>query len=167
VIDALVQALIALLTVWITPDGKHVLVAHARRAGGQDYVTELARGTLEAAEAHEIDPYLLVALAHEESGLSRYAVQRNTRAWGLYQLHPRSRWYRHARKACDKSPSQCVRAQLEHGARAFRYALDACRLSEIHGVFFHRSGRCAVERARDRRVLVLRDRLRSQGESGT
>lgn len=159
-ITHLVAALISLLTVWTTREGQVVLVAHARRAGGEAYVAELARGTLEVAAAHDIDPYLLVALAHEESGLSRYAVQPETKAWGLYQLHPRSRWYRHARAECDQSPSRCVRAQLEHGGHAVRYALEACRLSEIHGVFFHRSGRCAGERPRDRRVLALRDRLK-------
>jgi hypothetical protein len=162
--SALVAALLALLTVWTTPDGSPVLVAHARRAGGEAYVTELAQDTLEVAAAKGIDPYLLVALAHEESGLSRYAVQPRTHAWGLYQLHPRSRWHRRARAACKASPSQCVRAQIEQGAVAFRYALDACRLSEIHGVFFHRAGRCKGARPRDLRVMALRDRLRSRSD---
>lgn len=165
--SALVAALLALLTVWHTPDGRAVLIAHARRAGGQAYITELARGTLQIAASLDLDPYLLLALAHEESGLSRYAVQVRTRAWGLYQLHPRSRWSRRARATCKATPSQCVRAQIEQGAVAFRYALDACRLSEIHGVFFHRAGRCAGARPRDLRVMALRDRLRSQGEAGT
>jgi hypothetical protein len=160
-----IAAIISLLTVWTTPDGEHVLVAHARQAGGDAYVTELAHGTIEVAAAHEIDPYLFLALAHEESGLSRYAVQPRTKSWGLYQLHPRSRWHRKARAACDRNPRRCVRAQLEQGAVAFRYALDACDLSPIHGVFFHRSGRCSGERARDRRVLALAERLRNGSQS--
>jgi hypothetical protein len=162
----LIAALLALLTVWTTRDGEAVLIAHVRRAGGEPYVVELAQTTLEVARAYDLDPYLLLALAHEESGLSRYAVQPETQAWGLYQLHPRSRWHRRARAACDASPSKCVRAQIEQGAVAFRYALDACQLSEIHGVFFHRSGRCAGARPRDVRVMALRDRLRSHGHEG-
>lgn len=150
----------SLLTIWHAPDGP-VLVRHARRSGGSEYVQALATAAEDASRAYRLDPLLLVTLAHQESGLDWQAVQSRTRARGLLQLMPRSTWGIAAARACRAGKDACVRAQMFEGARALRYALDACRASEIHAITFHRFGQCGrVIRWRERRVIVLRNRMR-------
>lgn len=157
----LAAAIAALLTVWTAPSGP-VLVQHARRSGGSAYVAELAAAAEHAARLHGVDAYLLVALSYHESSLNWRAVEPSTGARGLLQLMPRSRWGRAAQRACrGQRAAACIRAQFEQGARALRYGVEACSLSELHGVAFHRFGDCFPVRWRESAVLALRDRIRT------
>lgn len=157
---ALVLVISSLLTIWTQPDGTPIYVQHARRHGNEEHIRELARETLWAERRYGIGRYLLVSLAYHESGLNPDASNPVVGAWGLFALHPRSRWGRRAAEVCERSPEDCLHAQFVEGVRAFRYALEVCE-GELEAVSFHRSGRCDLDRARERVVLELRDRLRA------
>jgi len=161
---ALALAISTLLTIWVTPAGEAIYVAHARRAGGVDRVNELAAAIDAGARLTGQDPWLLAALAYHESGLNPEAVQPRTRAWGLLQLHPKGRASRRAMRYCRRrSDADCIAAQVLFGALLFRRGLEACARGLVGALSFHRFGRCDRDRDRERAVLALRDQMIARG----
>ncbi len=147
--------LLGLLTVHVAPSGP-IYVAHARHQplGAVPYVELVIEKSYEAAIAHDVDPMLLLALVHGESAFNDRAVEPTSGAKGLLQLLPSSKWQRAVERDCKGATrSECVAAQLMHGAAALRYALDACE-TEHAAIGFFRAG-CCLEGPRGRRVIEL------------
>ena len=86
---ALARALDARLTVWRS-GGRRVYVGHCRRArvACRARVVALARVRARAGVRHDVDPFLLAAMALRESGLNPFA-EGAAGERGIVQLHPR------------------------------------------------------------------------------
>ncbi len=119
----------------------------------------------EAAEDHNVDPWLLLAIAVRESGLHPHA-EGSIGERGLVQLHPRGvgrrvpfvrndQYFRQCRVRRDG----CQREVLQEGASHLRGWIDRCG-SEASALGGYNRGRCGVT-SYSRRVLAERERLRN------
>lgn len=135
-------------------------VLHCRRAHGgcAARVRRMAAIFVRAGAAHDIDPWLLVALALRESGGNPDAIgARGER--GLMQLHPGSRAGRDAARLCRVRPDACSAILVDGAARVLRASIDRCGSVES-GLVRYRTGHCGEPDAYARSVLARRDRLR-------
>jgi len=161
----LAQDLSRRLTVWTRPDGTPVHVAYCRGAPGgcETRIEALSRELVDAADAHDLDPYLLAAVAIRESGLDPAAIGPSGEG-GIVQLHPQGvgagvRYVRSAayRARCERRPDACQAEVLEVGAAHLAEAIEGCGGVEA-GLGAYNRGRCG-ETAYSRRVLAERERL--------
>lgn len=167
----LVRALERRLTVWTRPDGTPVFARSCRNGpvDCRERIAVLAGLIQEAAERHDLDPWLFAALAVRESGLNPAAIGRRGEA-GIVQLHPRGvgrevRYVQDAsyREACQERVDACQRPVLDEGARALSGAIRDCG-GVISGLGKYASGRCVPGASYVRGVIDERDRLRSLAE---
>jgi hypothetical protein len=119
----------------------------------------------QAAVAHEMDPWLLVAMAVRESGLYPHA-EGAIGERGLVQLHPRGigarvRFVRNNQyfRQCRARPDGCQAEVLDEGAEHFQGWLARCG-SEASALGGYNRGRCGVT-GYSRRVLRVRESLRN------
>lgn len=128
-----------------------------------------ARLFVEAGEIHQVDPWLLAAVASRESGLNPWASGAAGEV-GLMQLHPRgigrelaARFARApVRARCDSRADACQRPVIDRGAAALRRALERCG-AEMAGLSAHNTGRCDSEAGAEyaRRALRRREQLQA------
>jgi len=166
-VAAITRAFIARLTVWTRPDGTRVLSRRCRE-GPVDCEARLrtfARLIVRTARRHELDPYLLAALAMRESGLNPASLGARGEA-GIVQLHPRGagRDMRYVndsgyREACQAQLDACQAPVLERGATYLAAAIEDCGGLEA-GLGKYASGRCTTRGVHPRRVLEERQQLR-------
>lgn len=152
---ALTSALLAHLTL-----GSGHAVAHCRRAYGgcAARARRMADLFIRAARDHDVDVWLLVALATRESGLNPDAVGARGEL-GLMQLHPQSRAGRLAARLCAETPRHCPAILVDGAARVLRASIDRCGDVERGLVLYH-TGRCGEPDAYVRSVIARRDRMR-------
>lgn len=145
----------AILSLLLLPNGHPV--AHARHyvGGAREKASTLAEHVDQAAKAYDIDPLLLVALAHSETGLDGTRVGELGEV-GLMQFMPHSRAGRAYARAQGSQPERDGVAIIL-GAEALREGLRACG-SEAAAIGHYKSGRCQVG-PRARAVIALRNRL--------
>ena len=156
--QALVAAILAVVTIASTPDGTPVYAAHFRdAAGGAEHrAEELASTFFFAEQVYGIDAYLLAALAFRESSLNAAAVGAQGE-FSILQLHPRSRWGRAAHTLCQGS--SCERIAVLEAARLLALGMKECG-GEAVAVGFYRTGRCTSGPGAER-VLAVRARMLS------
>ena len=148
---SLLHALETRLTVWRSPKGKLVHVQHCRagRGGCRPRLAVFARWLVDVTSEHELDPFLLAAVALRESGLNPLALG-GAGEMGIVQLHPRgvgrrskfvrSGWYR---RFCARSAGACQREVLEIGAEHLSSAIGRCGSVEA-GLGAYNSGKCGA-----------------------
>jgi hypothetical protein len=137
-------AIEAELTLGSSAAGARVHVLHCRRAEGgcAARARQLARLFVGAGARHEVDPYLLAAIALKESGLDSRAVGA-VGELGLMQLHPRSPWGRRARAECARAPADCDWIVVDAAAALLAAARRRCeKLPETLGAY--NTGRCVA-----------------------
>jgi hypothetical protein len=156
---AVARALDARLTVWKKPDGSVVHARHCRavRQGCRARIVKFSQWMVEVADAHDLDPFLLAAMAIRESGLDPFAAG-SIGERGLIQLHPRGvgRSVRFVqseayRRHCRHRPGACQHEVLEAGARLAARSIEHCG-GVAEGLGAYNSGVCG-ENAYSRRVL--------------
>lgn len=161
----LARALQKRLTVWRTPSGGMVHVSHCRavRGGCRARIAAFARWMVELSREHDVDPFVLAAIAVRESGLDPFA-EGSAGERGIVQLHPRGigravRFVRSAayRRRCARSPGACQREILEVGVRHLASAVSRCGSLEA-GLGAYNTGVCG-DNAYSRRVMRERTRL--------
>lgn len=161
----LARALEKRLTVWRTPTGHIVHVSHCRRVRGgcRARVAAFARWMTELSREHDVDPFVLAAIAIRESGLDPFA-RGSAGEMGIVQLHPRGvgrrvRFVRSEayRRRCSRSPGACQREILEVGVRHLASAVQHCGSLEA-GLGAYNTGVCG-ETSYSRRVMRERARL--------
>lgn len=162
----LVRALKERMTVWTKPDGRRVYVRHCRKAPGgcERRVAVLGKILEAAALRHDLDPFLLAAIAIRESALDPSARGRAGEA-GIVQLHPRGlgRGVRFVqddtyRKRCITRPDGCQRPVVDHAARHLKKAIRRCGdLPRALGLY--NTGSCRPRRAYVDKILKERRRL--------
>lgn len=147
---------------WTRADGSHPFVAHCRRAHGgcAARARRMAEHFERAGARHDVDPWLLAAIALQESGGNPDAV--GTRGeWSLMQLLPGSAHERVVRRLCDENPSECTAITIDGAARLVRSAIDRCG-SEGAALGMYNRGVCGET---DYSIAVLARRARMRGES--
>jgi hypothetical protein len=156
--QALVAAILAVVTITSTPAGVPVYAPHFRDApgGAQHRAEQLASTFLFAEEVYGVDAYLLAALAFRESSLNADAVGAQGE-FSILQLHPKSRWGRAAYTLCRGEPSSCERAAVLEAARLLALGVKECG-SEARAVGFYRTGHC-TENIGAEQVLSVRARM--------
>ena len=135
-------------------------VEHARRyEGGPDRKADvLSEHVDQAAQTYDLDPFLLVALGHSESGLDGTRVGKLGEV-SLMQFLPHSAAGREYARARGSQAERDGLAVLL-GAEILRRGLEICG-SESGAVSHYKAGRCGLaEHWRVRDVLALRDRLK-------
>lgn len=164
----LVAALEAWMTVRVRPDGERVYVRHCRDApvDCRERIAALASILERKAREHDLDPWLLAAIAVRESGLNPAAVGAQGEA-GIVQLHPRGAGhdvrYVHDegyREECLARVDACQEPVVERGARYLADAIRRCG-GVAAGLGRYASGRCNPGLRYVERVLEQRRRLRS------
>lgn len=173
-VTALARALDRRMTVWRT-ETRVVYIQHCREAreGCPGRVATFARMIGSASEHHDLDPFLLAAVAVRESGMNPLAAGAAGER-GIVQLHPRgsgagirfvrSESYRHY---CEHQPGACQDEVLEAGARLLSRSIERCG-SVREGLGAYNRGECG-ETDYSRRVMSERQillRLAKADEAG-
>jgi len=158
--QALVAAILAVVTIASTPAGVPVYAPHFRDApgGAEQRAEELASTFLFAEEVYGVDAYLLAALAFRESSLNADAIGVQGE-FSILQLHPRSRWGRAAHTLCKGAQASCERVAVLEAARLLALGVKECG-GEAVAVGFYRTGRCTAGLGAER-VLAVRARMLS------
>ncbi|MEM9070941.1 MAG: transglycosylase SLT domain-containing protein [Myxococcota bacterium] len=161
---ALARALDARLTVWQAGE-RRVYVRHCRnaRVDCRARVVALSRLISESAHRHQVDPFLVAAMALRESGLNPFA-EGSVGERGIVQLHPRGvgsrvRFVRSEgyRRRCERRPDACQAEVIEAGASHVASAMERCgSVPEALGAY--NTGVCQ-ETGYSRRVLEERENL--------
>ncbi len=156
--QALVAAILAVVTIASTPSGVPIYAPHFRNAAGgaEHRAQELASTFLFAEEVYGIDAYLLAALAFRESSLDASAIGAQGE-FSILQLHPRSRWGRAAHLLCKGEADFCERAAVLEAARLLALGVKQCG-SEGHALGFYRTGHCTTGAGAEQ-VLSLRAQM--------
>lgn len=143
------EKLIEALTVWTTPTGQRVVIAHCRyaRMGCAKRVELLAQWIEEAAARHGVDPLVLAAIALHESGMNPFALGSVGEA-GIMQLHPRGvgrnlRFVRDERyrDRCKRVSGACQQQIIERAASLLAIATIKCG-SIPRALGYYNSGHC-------------------------
>lgn len=146
---ALHEKLTQAITVWTTPSGQRVTVAHCRyaRMGCAKRLELLAQWIEDAADKHGVDPLVLSAIALHESGLNPFAQGQVGEA-GIMQLHPRGvgRQVRFVkderyRDRCKKEPGACQKEVIDQAATLLATATKTCGSVE-RALGYYNTGRC-------------------------
>ncbi|MCA9604933.1 MAG: transglycosylase SLT domain-containing protein [Myxococcales bacterium] len=170
--EALARAFLARLTVWRRADGTRVLSRRCREGpvDCEARLTTFARLIARAARAHDLDPFLLGALAMRESGLDPAALGRRNEA-GIVQLHPRGagRDVRYVqdrayRDACQAEVDACQAPVLERGAASLAASIEECG-SLVAGLGAYATGHCTERAVHPQRVLEEQRTLRDLAEA--
>ncbi len=132
-VSALARAIERRLTVWRT-ESRVVYVQHCRsaREGCASRVATFARLIGDASRRHDLDPFLLAAMAFRESGMNPLAAGAAGER-GIVQLHPRGpgagvRFVRSEayRRNCERRPGVCQEEVLDAGAQLLSRSLERC-----------------------------------------
>ncbi len=132
-VSALRRALDRRMTVWRS-GSRSVYVSHCRayRGGCPERTAAFARLIGDVAAAHDVDPFLLAAIAIRESGLDPTAAGAAGER-GIVQLHPRGsgsrvRYVRSEayRRRCQRRPDACQREVLDAGAALLSRGIERC-----------------------------------------
>lgn len=132
-ITALERALERRMTVWRT-DRRVVYVSHCRtaREGCLNRLTNFAHLIGSASREHDIDPFLLAAVAVRESGMNPLAAGAAGER-GIVQLHPRGPGARVRfvqseayRRRCERQPGFCQDEVLQAGASLLSRSINSC-----------------------------------------
>ena len=171
-VAALTEALLARFTVWTRPTGARVLSRRCREGPVECEARLAAFAALivQSARLHELDPFLLAALAMRESGLDPAALGRHREA-GIVQLHPRGagrdmRFVQDAayRARCQAQIDACQGPVLDRGASYLADGIRECG-GVVAGLGRFASGHCTERGVHPRRVLAERDQLRALAQS--
>ena len=132
----MIEAVLALLTL-----GSGHYVAHCRNApeGCRARVTEYVHWAEEAAESHDIDPKVMMAIAVKESGVNPNALGKIGEL-GVYQLHPKGAGARAARMCkLGKYPLGWCRSYV--AAQVLSQGLQTCG-SLDKAIGYYNTGKC-------------------------
>lgn len=157
--------------------GHRIPVRHCRRAGpevpGGDAWARCDRRLRafavmfeRAAAAHNLDPWLLAAIARQESGYNPHAVGASHREGGLMQLHPANRVNREVpflaseafARRCRDVVGACQGPVVERAATILETALNRCA-DPRSGLNAYNLGRCSSDHDYANRIYDIRARM--------
>lgn len=149
----MIAAVLAILTL-----GSGHYIAHCRNApeGCQNRVTEYVAWAVDAAQAHDLDPRLILAVAIRESGMDPAATGSHGEH-GVYQLHPRGAGAR-ALRMCRAGAYPLGYCRTYVAAQELSRGLSTCDGSLEQALGYYNSGKCISGRYA-RKVLAIKARL--------
>jgi hypothetical protein len=152
------QAILLMVTVWITPSGDAVYAPQFRNAplGAETRALDLAADFSFAEEVYGVDRYLLAALAYRESAFDANALGEQNE-FTVMQLHPRSTAGRETARFCRMHPAQCEQKAILVAARVLAQGRAECG-TEALALGYYRTGKC-VAGPGAQRVLEARARM--------
>lgn len=155
------NALYMRLLLHVDGNGVPVMVGHCRAAqdGCDRRIVQYAEWFTKAAHKHQIDVWLLAAMAVRESGLNPNVVG-GVGEFGVMQLHPLSPWGRVAKKRCQKAVS-CTEVVIDVAAELVARYMRLCS-TQTKALGAYNSGAC-IDNAYARRVTNERKQLLSLG----
>ena len=172
--DLLIRAILALLTV---PSSLRLEQpyqwAYCRRApnGCEARVRAIVEHIEASARAWQLDPYLLAAVAWEESRWNP-AARGPGGECGLMQLHPARRDTKaipfcrdkRVRERClREADDACQRLVIDVGAAILRRSIDDCGGDVMGGLWrYHTGQRRCIESRYGRRVMATVQRLKQE-----
>lgn len=166
VVLELARALDARMTVWKRADGSPIHVAHCRALdeGCRARIVAFARMFADAAMEHDLDPFLIAAVAVKESALSPLATGPRGSA-GILQLNPRGvgrdlRVVRspHYRAWCARHRVDACQAEVvDRGARHLSQWIHLCE-DVAAGLGGYNTGQCG-RIGYSRRVIHIQKEL--------
>lgn len=179
-VPLLQQALRFRVTIHVNPRTGFMKPAyHCRRAkeGCDARLLEFARYLTEAGQEHEVDPWLLAAMAYRESSLNPFALGGVGEA-GILQLHPRSRTSKGVRfvrdtryrSRCKKELGACQREVVERAAQMLKSSLEKCDGDLEKALGMYNTGRCggnppyAARVFKERKLLLQAVGLEMEGQ---
>ncbi len=151
---------------------RHCLTAGPRMNGGdrwqrcQRRVTLFAQYFQAAGAEHDVDPWVLAAMAQRESGFAPLASGA-AGEYGIMQLHPRgvgrrSNYVSSARfrERCQYVPGACQEEVISIGADLLGRAFRQCGTIE-QALGAYNTGRCGGNEGYTRRVFRVLERMRA------
>jgi hypothetical protein len=148
--------------------GALVPIGHCRHAseGCDRRLTEFAHYLVDVGQAHNLDPWLMAAMAFRESGMNPFA-KGAVGELGILQINPgrrdarqvrfiRDGWYR---QRCRKEAGACQREVVEHAARVLTRSLELCGGNMTAALGAYNSGHCGGGKRYAKRVLLEREEL--------
>lgn len=144
-----IQPLALAILALVSPNG--IVPTHFSEAplGPLHRAESLATTFTLAADKHDVDLSLLVALAKWESDFDHNAVS-SVGAFGELQLLPR--WHRDIRGYCFRHPELCGVAVIDRGAQVLARHKRKC-VTDGRAVRAYRKGHCAPPVANTYKVL--------------
>lgn len=134
-------------------DGKLVVLKSCTKAHGgcESRIEAFVNYILDAARQYNLNPWLLAAVAYNESRFNPFVVG-PVGERGIFQLHPRSKRGRKAkfvnralyRKRCVKEIGNCQKNIVFMGADHLRSAIDKCGGDLAAGLSMYNTGRCEL-----------------------
>lgn len=160
--------------------GRRVHVRHCAKArhGCRERLEAFAGYFVEAGTEYGVSPWLLAAIAVQESRLNPHAeghCGKVARCRGIMQIHERWRGApqfirsEKARARCSRSLGACQAEVVSFAASLLRRQIDRCG-STGSALTAYNTGRCGDPGKYARRILREQDHLRglaTKGESGT
>lgn len=109
-----------------------------------------ANAFVRAGHVHDVDPWVLAAMARQESGLNPFAIGPSGEG-GVAQLHPRgigrrSRFVRNEsfRGQCTQRADACQQEVIDLQAEHLRSWIDRCDGNLKHALGGYNSGHCGL-----------------------
>jgi hypothetical protein len=133
------------VTVWVNPNSGNPTYVSWCRSGGDcaETMSWVAKNIEKVAKENQIDPLLLMAFAMTESRLDVHAKS-NIGAFGLLQLHPKSKAGREVKRECANlklEKEECDLLALNIAARELKTWIWECP-TLLHAAYSWRTGRC-------------------------
>lgn len=148
--------------------GRTIPASHCRHApGGCDRrLSAFAEYLVSSANRHQMDPWLLAAMAFKESGFNPFALG-SLGEMGILQINPerrdarevrfmRDEWYR---KRCRKEPGACQQEIVDHAAQVLSRSFERCGIDVMDALGAYNTGRCGGNDRYAKRVLTERAEL--------
>lgn len=143
-------AILALLTVWQAPSGPvYGKACRAQHGGCEAHIRWAVQVIDHYSTLNRLPTSLTLAVAYHETRLSAHAVSR-IGAWGIMQLHPKSRWGRQVARSCrnlqvDRAHRLCQELVIAEGAALLARSIKRCG-SVRTGLGMYSAGKCVVNR---------------------
>lgn len=162
----MINAILAMLTVWTLPNGDPVYGKACRRQQGgcEEHIAWAVQTIDYYSTLNRLGPELAAAVAFHET---RYSVTATSSigAWGILQLHPKSKWGRSVAKACralrvPRTHRLCQELVIAEGVALLARCVDKCgSVPEALGLYS--SGKC-VSNGYARQVLRVKKELEGE-----
>jgi hypothetical protein len=149
--------------------GRTIPAYHCRHAaeGCEQRLAQFARYLVAAADTHDLDPWVMAAMAFRESGFNPFAMGAIGEL-GILQINPgrrdarevrfiRDKWYRNR---CRKEPGACQQEIVNHAARVLSRSLELCEGDLEAALGAYNTGRCNGNKRYTKRVLTEVEALR-------
>ena len=149
--------------------GRTIPALHCRHAaeGCEQRLGSFARYLVSAGQKHNLDPWLMAAMAFKESGFNPFAMGA-VGELGILQINPGRRDAKEVRfirdsfyrERCRTEPGACQQEVVNHAARVLARSLALCKGNLKAALGAYNAGRCNGSKRYTERVMTELGELR-------